>query len=103
MNSKVAVGIANINVNDIVYVIDIDDNDLSMWPPKKTALILLRKIHFIPIRIQLIFEFNLLYKVFETLTSSVVDVKHRPNKILVNSNTILTYMLIIKRKDYYWQ
>lgn len=51
MNSKVAVGIANISVNDTVYVIDIDDNDLSMWPPKKTALILLRKIHFIPIRI----------------------------------------------------
>ena len=41
MNSKVAVGIANINVNDIVCVIDIDDNDLSMWPPKKTTLILL--------------------------------------------------------------
>ena len=48
MNSKVAVGIANINVNDIVCVIDIDDNDLSMWPPKKTTLILLWKIHFIP-------------------------------------------------------
>lgn len=41
MNSKVAVGIVNINVNDIVYVIDIEDNDLSMWPPKKTALIFL--------------------------------------------------------------
>lgn len=49
MNSKVAASIANISVNDIIYVIDIDDNDLSLWPPKKTTLILLWKIHFIPI------------------------------------------------------
>lgn len=51
----------------------------------------------------LIFEFNLLCKLFEVSATLVVDVKYKPNKILVNSNTVLTHMIMIKRKEYYWQ
>lgn len=41
MSSKAAEGIADINANDTVCVIDIDANGLRVWPPKKTTLILL--------------------------------------------------------------
>ena len=44
MSSKADVGIAHINVNDVICVIDV--KDLSMWPPKKTTLILLFSCHW---------------------------------------------------------
>lgn len=77
------------DVVDIVYISDIDVNDIMMWTPKKTTLLFavflpLGKIHFIPFWTQLIFAFNLLYKLFEILTTLVVNLKYKPNKILVH-------------------